>query len=125
MNNKLQSSENGVFFFYKKKTPDEGSSVSGKNTRGFYSTSQTVIRPSRTKSLKTKSHSQGSILGTSAELSVETPVRESILLSPSALVQVGASPLSKRYDSVRKIEFEYDSSKKSGPTKKLNFKYNR
>ena len=38
---------------------------------------------------------------------INTPKRESLLLSPSALIQVGASPDSKRYSSIRKIDFEH------------------
>ena len=39
------------------------------------------------------------------EKEINTPKREALLLSPSALVQVGASPHSKRYSAMRKIDF--------------------
>lgn len=55
-------------------------------------------------------------------LQVSTPKRETILLSPSAFVEVAASPCSKRYSSMRKIDFEDSIERKVHPSaKKLDF----
>lgn len=56
------------------------------------------------------------------EFCMATPKREALLLSPSALIQVGASPVSKRYNSMRKIDFE-NGEKKSihASAKRLDF----
>lgn len=55
-------------------------------------------------------------------IEIETPKREALLMSPSALVQVEASPLSKRYLSMRKIYFSFeDTTKMPFTAKKLNF----
>lgn len=53
---------------------------------------------------------------------IETPKREALLLSPSALVQVGASPSSQRYSSIRKLEFEnFEKKRNFDSIRKLNF----
>lgn len=53
---------------------------------------------------------------------ITSPERRAILLPQSALVQVAGSPSSKRYSSMRKIDFNISSSKKSyNSVKKLNF----
>lgn len=51
---------------------------------------------------------------------VETPKRSALMLSPSALVQVGASPHSQRYSSIRKIDFE-EGKGMNRSIKKLDF----
>ncbi len=55
------------------------------------------------------------------KIEIETPKRESLLLSPSALIQIGASPDSKRYDSIRKIDFEGEERKIHASVRKLDF----
>lgn len=52
---------------------------------------------------------------------IKTPKREALLLSPSALVQVGASPYSKRYSAMRKIDFDQEDRKIHASAKRLNF----
>lgn len=52
---------------------------------------------------------------------MQTPKREAILLSPSALIQIGASPNSKRYNSTRKIDFEQENRKIHPSVRKLDF----
>lgn len=55
-------------------------------------------------------------------IGITTPKREVLLLSPSALVQVGASPSSSRYSSIRKLEFGKTEKRKSlDSIRKLNF----
>lgn len=56
------------------------------------------------------------------EMCMATPKREALLLSPSALIQVGASPVSKRYNSMRKIDFENGERKNAhASAKRLDF----
>ena len=53
---------------------------------------------------------------------VNTPKREALLLSPSAFIQIGASPSSSRYSSIRKLEFGIVEEKRNfESTRKLNF----
>lgn len=52
---------------------------------------------------------------------IKTPKREALLLSPSALIQIGASPFSKRYNSIRKIDFEHEERKVHASVRKLDF----
>lgn len=57
-----------------------------------------------------------------AHLEVATPKREALLLTPSALVQVGGSPYSKRYLSTRKIDFVPGGSRRThSSSKRLSF----
>jgi len=55
------------------------------------------------------------------DFAMKTPKREALLLSPSALVQIGASPSSKRYNSIRKINFEQEDRKMHPSVRKLDF----
>lgn len=52
---------------------------------------------------------------------IETPKRASLLLSPSALVQIGASPSSKRHSLIRKIGSEKKNEKIHASARKLSF----
>lgn len=54
-------------------------------------------------------------------IGIRTPKRESLLLSPSALIQIGASPSSRRYNSIRKINFEQDGEKMHPSVRRLSF----
>jgi len=55
-------------------------------------------------------------------LEVSTPKRESHILSPECLIEIEASPLSKRYSSARKFDFRKSEEKKSKAScRKLNF----
>ncbi len=63
-----------------------------------------------------KKSSSSSVL----DLEVNTPLRKAVLLSPNALIQIGASPLSKKYLSMRKIDFT-DGTKYAN-SKKISFK---
>lgn len=47
----------------------------------------------------------GSSLDIAPDQEISTPKRQVLLLSPSALIQIGASPHSRRYSSIRKIDF--------------------
>ena len=62
------------------------------------------------------------VSNTNEHVGITTPKREVLLLSPSALVQVGASPSSSRYSSIRKLEFGSSEKKRSlDSIRKLNF----
>lgn len=53
---------------------------------------------------------------------ISTPKREALLLSPSAFIEIAASPSSKRYSSIRKIDFESCAGRKvHASAKKLDF----
>jgi len=51
---------------------------------------------------------------------IETPKRETLLLSPSALIQIGASPFSKRYGIYHRI-FESSGPKEYKSSRQLKF----
>lgn len=52
---------------------------------------------------------------------IETPKRNSLLLSPGSLIEIAASPLSKKYYSMRKYDINKEDRKIHPSARKLNF----